>query len=58
MSRPATCAHCKAELARVIRPCARCKKNFCSPVVRDCVFSHGCKGEVVIMSGGMRAALH
>ena len=55
--RVATCAQCGQELADVRRPCEKCRKNFCSPIMRDCVWEHGCKGAVVKVTSGIRSAI-
>jgi hypothetical protein len=58
MSRTPSCANCKSEEKKVrLRQCERCRKNFCSPILRDCVWEHGCKGAVVKATVGMRSAI-
>jgi hypothetical protein len=57
MSRTPTCAACGRELDEPRRPCEKCRKNFCSPILRDCVWEHGCKGAVVKATVGMRSAI-
>lgn len=48
MSRTKTCAGCKRELTYVLHPCRKCRKNFCSPAIRDCVLVHGCDPEAAV----------
>jgi hypothetical protein len=41
------CANCKRDLSYVLHTCRKCRKNFCSPAIRDCVLVHGCGTDTV-----------
>lgn len=51
------CRWCGTILPEPIRRCLTCRRAYCSPVLRDCIWTHDCKEPAVEATAGLEAAL-